>query len=341
MRQKTAIRPLSTNARRFRSVSSFGRALIAATVLHGIWVAHGLLTARTAPRSTTNARAAELQIEVATNALGLSASVTQLTASAEPALVQHEPMASRLAPGVRSPAAHVIASAAVQPDTQAVAGLANEAAPSDSIAAAPQPEPAATAVSKIDLGLNGGLVRMLSSQAPAKPPEAPVKQRVRRDANAVLAHDLTASILTDDVRRGRARGNVLLGPLNSAVREVGLTRGDAVIQVTVNSQGALSGIELLRGDARDWSAVLQAFRLRAKSKRVPIPSGAQGMRVTLNVSAKIQRTSGKEVESSAIGVNQPSLAPNGMTFGGDFDLTDLANKTNHMVYARVTAEELL
>jgi len=164
---------------------------------------------------------------------------------------------------------------------------------------------------------------------------------VRRDANAVLTYALNASILADDVRRGRARGNVLLGPINSAVREVGLTHGDAVIQVTVNSQGALSGIELLRGDAHDWSAVLQAFRQRAKSKRVPVPSGTQGLRVTLNVSAKIQRTSGKEVESSAIGVNQPSLAPNGMTFMGDFDLSDLANKTNHMVYARVTAEELL
>jgi hypothetical protein len=134
---------------------------------------------------------------------------------------------------------------------------------------------------------------------------------------------------------------VLLDPLTSAVREVGLTRGDAIIRVTVNSQGALSGIELLRGDAREWSAVVQAFRQRAKSKRVPIPSGAQGLRVTLNVSAKIQRTSGRQVESSAVGVNQPSLAPNGMTFMGGFDVTDLANKTHHMVYARVTAEELL
>jgi hypothetical protein len=182
---------------------------------------------------------------------------------------------------------------------------------------------------------------MLSSQASTKPPEAPVKRRVRRDIDAEFKREFSASILADDVRRGHARGNVLVGPLTSAVREVGLSRGDAVIQVTLDSQGALSSIELLRGDARDWSAVLQAFRQRAKSKRVPIPGGAQGLRVTLNVTAKVQRTSGKEVESSAIGVDKPSLAPNGMTFMGDFDLTDLANKTSHMVYARVTAEELL
>jgi hypothetical protein len=299
------------------------------------------MTAPTAPSSPTKAFAAELQIEVETHEHGLSASVTELTADRDPALVQHEPTASRLAPVGRSPAARVIASAAGQPGMQTIAGLDNEPAHSDSIATSPQPAPTAPAVTKIDLGLNGGLVRMLSSQTPTKPPEAPVKRRVDRDVDAVFTRKFTASILADDVRRGHARGNVLVDPLNSAVREVGLTRGDAVIQVTLNSQGELSGIELLRGDASDWSAVLQSFRQRAKSKRVPIPSGAQGLRVTLNVSAKIQRTSGKEVQSSALGVNQPSLAPNGMTFMGDFDLSDLANKTHHMVYTRVVAEELL
>lgn len=324
-----------------RSVSSFGRALIAATLLHGIWVAHGLITAPSAPSPTPAAQTAELQIEVETNARGLTASVTQRTADADPVLGPHEPMVARLAVGGRSPTAPVVASAAAQPGAQVIAGLDNEAASTDSMATSPQPEPMATAASKIDLGLNGGLVRILSSQPPAKPQEVAVKQRVRRDVDATITREFSASLLADDVRRGHARGNVLVGPLTSAVREAGLTRGDAIIRVTLDSQGSFSGVELLQGDARDWSTVLQAFRQRAKSKRVPVPSGAQGLRVTLNVTAKIQRTSGKEVQSSAIGVNQPSLAPNGMTFMGDFDLSDLANKTTHRVYARVTAEELL
>jgi len=158
---------------------------------------------------------------------------------------------------------------------------------------------------------------------------------VQRRLNTELASN------PGDVQRGLSRGSVLVGSLNSAAREAGPTSGEAVISVTINSQGELGDLVLVRGDAKDWSSVLRSFRSQAKQKRVRVPPGAAGLRVTFNVSTKLQRASGKEVDSSAVGVKTPSLKPNGLTFNGSFDLADLSGSVQRMVHARVISEEVL
>jgi hypothetical protein len=114
-----------------------------------------------------------------------------------------------------------------------------------------------------------------------------------------------------------------------------------VIQVTVNASGEMTRVELNRGNAEDWAAVLRAFKEEARSKRVRVPDGAAGLKITFSVSAKVQRPSGKDVESSPVGVAAPSLAPDGLTPHGAFDLADLSNKTARVLSVRIINEELL
>ena len=198
-----------------------------------------------------------------------------------------------------------------------------------------------TTEQKINLGLNGDLLRMLDAQRAANPVHLPQKRARRIDAGAELTRRLTAAILTEDLRHGHARGNALLGALDSALRHSGPTRGQAIIRVTVNASGEVTGVELIRGEDDDWSAVLRAFGQAARNKRVRVPSGTAGLRITFSVSAKVQRPSGKEIESAPAGVASPSMAPDGLTMNGTFDLADLSNKSARMLAVRIVNEELL
>jgi hypothetical protein len=145
----------------------------------------------------------------------------------------------------------------------------------------------------------------------------------------------------DDVQRGLARGNALLGSLHDAARADGPLRGEAIFRATVSADGSLGNVELLRGSALEWPAVLSAFRKLAASKHVRLPAGAKGLRVTFSIKAKVQRPSGKDANDTAIGVADPSLGPNGLLPNGDFDLADLGAAPQRLVYARVVAEEVL
>jgi hypothetical protein len=182
---------------------------------------------------------------------------------------------------------------------------------------------------------------MLDARAAATPDLKPGKPTRTRDSGAQLTRSLNSAILADEVRHGRARGNILLGILDSALRGSGPTRGQAIIQVTVDAEGELSDLKLLRGEATDWTATLQSFRKQARSKHVRVPVGAQGLRITFNVSAKVQRPSGKAVESGPIAVERPSFEPNGLTGRGTFDLADLSGKSARMISTRIVSEELL
>ena len=318
------------------ALSPFGKALIVALALHGILVVRWMVSAPTATSPSTKNTATELQIELQSAERGLSASVAALPPTAEPAAIERRAAASPAKLTDRA-----VASAAAAQQVPTVAALQGKGAPSDSAATTQQLGSAAPAVPKINLNLDSRLLRLLAMQAAVERPEVRVKRRTQRDVEAELTRKFNGALLADDVRRGYARGNVLIGSLSSAVRASGPVGGDATIRVTINSQGELNGLELLRGETSDWSAVLQSFRHQARGKRVRVPSGAQGLRVTFKVSAKHQQTSGKEVESSAVGVQKPALAPNGLTFMGDFDMADLSNETSRVVYARVVTEELL
>jgi hypothetical protein len=185
---------------------------------------------------------------------------------------------------------------------------------------------------KIDLGLDGHFFLG---------PPSEMLPRLRKPPRVDPQKRLENALAADDVQRGLARGNALIGSLNAAAREAGPVRGEAMFRVTVGADGGVLSAELIQGVGADWSSALSSFRALAAQKRVRVPPGARGLRVTISVKAKVQRPSGKEVEASPVGVAGPSLAPNGLVPHGDFDLADLAGGGQRLVYARVVSEEVL
>jgi len=167
-------------------------------------------------------------------------------------------------------------------------------------------------------------------------PGAEELPRVRKSG---IQRELDSAMAASDVEHGLARGNALLGSLNAAVRDAGPTRGEALFRVTVGPDGSFSEVELLSGQASNWTSALKAFRELATRKRVRVPAGAHGLRVTFSVRAKVQLPSGAEVKGPDVAA--PSLAPNGLTFHGTFDVADIGAQAQRLVYARVVSEEVL
>lgn len=187
----------------------------------------------------------------------------------------------------------------------------------------------------IDLGLSGELFR-------PRPGDERSLGEARPDATAITRRLNDSLAANDGVERGRARGNVLISALSASVRQAGpAEQGSAIIRVTFNASGELSGVELLKGGVNDWAAAIQSFRARARGKRLQLPRGAAGLRVTYDVRSKLQLPSGAAADSGPIRLERPSLMPNGLTLRGDFDPTDLSGKTSRVVSARVVAEEVL
>jgi hypothetical protein len=200
-----------------------------------------------------------------------------------------------------------------------------------------------------DAALSAGVVAAGSAQASAAPPARkidfgidtgffmrPPSEQLPRVQKPEFQRQLEASLSADDVRRGLARGNALLGSLNAAVRDVGPVRGEALLSVTVGADGSLSAVEFLRGSASEWASALESFRRLAASKRVRVPAGAHGLRVTFSVQAKVQRPSGKAVDASGV-----DIAPPGLALRGTFDVADVGTGAQRLVYARVVSEEVL
>ncbi|MEO6599290.1 MAG: hypothetical protein ABIQ16_05415 [Polyangiaceae bacterium] len=212
-------------------------------------------------------------------------------------------------------------------DDSVVAGVATQA---QGEAASAEPQ------RKIDLGLDGHF--FLGPPSEMLPRIRKPDARPRPDPQKRLENALAA----DDVQRGLARGNAFVGSLSAAAREDGPLRGEAMFRVTVGADGGVLSAELVQGAGSDWAAVLSSFRALAAQKRLRVPPGARGLRVTFTVKAKVQRPSGKEVEASPIGVARPSFVkPNGLVPHGDFDLADLGGGGQRLVYARVVSEEVL
>jgi hypothetical protein len=341
--RRSSILPLVAFKGLYRSLSPFGRSVIAAIALHCVLVAHCWSISHRATHSPkpTTSKPTELQVELEAHSHVGSGPESSFSIDAKSAAIIRDDSTRRATASIGSLAPRTstkLGSDSTQPPISAAEG---EQPLAESIPTGPSETSTAVAAPKIDLGLNGGLLRMLDARAAAAPAPKPGKPIRTHDSGAELTRTLNSAILADDVRHGRARGNVLLSALDSALRSVGPTSGRAIIQATVDARGDLSDLVLLRGDISEWASVLKSFRNQAKNRHVRVPAGAQGIRITFNVSAKVQRPSGKAVESTPIGVDGPSLAPNGLAMRGTFDLADLSNETSRMISARIVSEELL
>jgi hypothetical protein len=287
---------------------------------------HGLLLfvhARHTPKSSAASatRAPEL-IEVEAPDIEAAPEPTSTSSNGEPA--------ARTASVASVSAQHAVHAAATAA-AEASADSAPSEATSENGSSAPGP-PSAVASSeaparKIDLGLDGNFFM--------RPPS----EELPRVHKSEFQHQLEASIAADNLKHGLARGNAFVGSLNSAVREAGPTRGEALFRITLNADGALTDVEFLRGTPVDWAPAIASFRALASRKRARIPSGAHGLRVTFSVKAKVALPSGKE--TNGVDVASPSLAPNGLVPHGTFDLADIGSNPERLVYAHVVSEEVL
>lgn len=310
------------------AVPRFHNALLGALALHGSLL---LVRARHAPSSSVRApeRAAEQFIDID------EVPLADAPAANEPPSMP--PVGSEVAESVspgRARADRRITSNSNLPTVadapssdDALAAAAAQSTPGEPTPAEPE--------RKIDLGLDGHF--FLGAPSERVPSTRKPESKPRPDPQKRLENALAA----DDVQRGLARGNALVGSLSAAAREAGPVRGEAVFSVTVGADGGMLSAELVRGASSEWAAALGSFRALALKKRLRVPPGARGLRVTFSVRAKVQRPSGKEVEASAISAAPPAFAPNGLVPHGDFDLADLAGGGQRLVYARVLSEEVL
>ena len=316
----------------------FYNALLGALALHGLLL---LVHSRRAPLAVQAPEpAAEQSIDIDETPLvvatGSAPSGEDSTASPTAAVAANEtlspgsaPKVARSEPRLATSAELPLVAAGPSSDEGEATGVAARAGDGEGEGAAAAPE------KKIDLGLDGHF--FLGPPSEMLPRIHKPDARPRPDPGKRLQNALAA----DDVQRGLARGNALVGSLNSAARDVGPVRGEAMFRVTVGADGGVLSAELLNGAGGDWSAALSSFRALAAQKRLRVPPGARGLRVTFSVRAKVQRPSGKEVEASPVGLDRPSLAPNGLVPHGDFDMADLGGGGQRLVYARVVSEEVL
>jgi hypothetical protein len=313
-------------------VPRFSYALLGALALHGFTL---LVRVRHSPDPAAKTAPAVQSVELEEYAV-------------EEAAVEQAPGAVPLAPPTEARTPALAANRVAEPLGKAAStGIeaSSEAAADAEVLAAPVAVGSAAVGDappgrKIDLGLDGHffLGQPGPTAAPGPAEAAELGPRVRK---STTQRQLEAALSADDVQRGLARGNALLGSLSSAARADGPVRGEALVRATVSADGSFANVELLRGTVAEWSAVLSAFRKLAASKHVRLPPGAKGLRVTFSIKAKVQRPSGKESNATAVGLADPSLRPNGLQPSGDFDLADLGAGAQRLVYARVVSEEVL
>jgi hypothetical protein len=305
-------------------VSRLPHALVAALALHGLLFFVRARHSHVAlpPREPAPAELVEIEPSVEAAPRPDNA---QPAPDAQPASGSASPpQATPLRTGARAATPSAATEARTEGSTDA---LANDGTDALGVAA---PSPVASGdapAHKIDLGLDGHFFM--------RPPS----EELPRVGKTEIQRQLEASIAADDVKHGLARGNVLLGSLNSAIRDVGPVRGETLVRVTVGADGMLTDVELLRGTVSDWAAALSSFRALASRKHVRVPSGARGLRVTFSVKAKVQLPSGAEIKGP--GVASPSLDPDGLVPRVTFDVADIGANPQRLVYAHVVSEEVL
>jgi hypothetical protein len=302
-------------------VSRFSKALALALAVHGLLFF--VRTRHAAGRAGIPTRAPEELVEIDDSVVEAAprdafAAIARLQPTSRVASAL--PVAGARANG--APESTALASADAEPggDAPANDGASATASAGSAQATANQPE------RKIDFGIDDGFFMR------------PANEVLPRVPKSELQHQLEAALSADDVKRGLARGNALLGALGAAVRDVGPVRGEAILSVTVDANGSVMNVEFLRGSAADWSSALDSFRALAAHQRLRVPSGARGLRVTFSVKAKVQRPSGKDVGGS--GDDDASGTPS-LALRGTYDVADLSGASQRLVYAHVLSEEIL
>jgi len=187
------------------------------------------------------------------------------TATAEPthAETTGEPLAPSTSHHAPTSAAGEEAALATPPAESAAPGASAEAPPSS-------PAPAADARRPIDLGLEGGYMRMALMSGQFEKPEAPPK------ASVGLLSEGLASL---DAAHGTSRSSAVVHAGYEAARELAPSEGLALFDVRADATGAVVSVALVSSgpDEQRWTRVGARLRDLLSGRRLRVAPGTRGL----------------------------------------------------------------
>lgn len=143
------------------------------------------------------------------------------------------------------------------------------------------------------------------------------------------AGGLAAALDAHDRALGLGRG----GPVAIEARRAAVTAGPETGRITLvvetDASGRVRSITPAgaRPNAAAWRRVIAQLSAALREKRLRVPPGARGLRVTVRVEAREQSVSGR--------------APSGGGLSLSFDVADLSGKVMRVVSARVQSQQVL
>ncbi|MBK7582828.1 MAG: hypothetical protein IPI67_21870 [Myxococcales bacterium] len=184
-------------------------------------------------------------------------------------------------------------------------------------------EPNPRAARPLELGLGGLWMR----------PALPDRPRTQGwKSGAETAGGLGAELEARDRERGLARGGLIATHARSAAISLGPAEGTATFVVDTDADGKVQAVTLseARGGA-SWTRVRAALTRALATRRLRVPRGARGLRVSIRVEAKVQLPSG----------SRPGDSVRAKGPGAEFDVADIGARASRVVSARVLNETLL
>jgi hypothetical protein len=210
------------------------------------------------------------------------------------------------------------------------------------------------ALSRQQLGLDGNLLPLMS--------RAPNAAGSRADQAKAATARLQRSMMRDQVKRDSRLGLGAAGPVLSVLEKI--TRasrtppdGSAIFSVVIDPSGKLHEIEVLEvhTDRQGWEGIGRAVARELEKKKLRVPKGTRGVRVTIEVVSQVQLPSGASpgLDVDVLGLplkrsgypkskKMTLLDPTtGTILGLGFDPADIGANAKRNVRARVLDEQPL
>jgi hypothetical protein len=176
----------------------------------------------------------------------------------------------------------------------------------------------------VNLGLGGDIAWMYRGAVPDRRPKK------RRQSVGALNEGLEAR----DRAHGLARGGVVASAAHTAALSQGPTRGHATFVVEADAGGRVRSVRTagVNGDRALWERVARALMAALGAKRLRVPPGARGLRVTVLVESKVQAPSGRDASKGNVQLQGA---------GVQFDVADIGAVARRLISSRIVGEEVL
>jgi len=154
-------------------------------------------------------------------------------------------------------------------------------------------------------------------------------QKKKEDALAAkVSKDVIKLVDAETNKKTGGAGGPVIGAAHAAAHDESLapTTGIAIFEVKTDASGSVKSVTVLSndGDGPGWNVVAIAIKKELGTKKLVVPSGANGLKVTVRVQAKFALPSG----ATGSGVS-PYVSGIGGGFG--FDVSDIGQKPMRVV----------